>query len=200
MYRGGSRILPALLILIAIIIAIVALVAVVRAVLGGGAQPEPADDSTTRTLLNTDADHSVRMTVRGPIVANENFRSYRIEVGPTGRRFVVLNGYEGQPAQDEQFGNSSEAYAEFVNALSRAGFTKEAVLGDGEDDTRGVCADGRLYTFEILVAQSTEKELWTSSCRDAKGSFRGEAAIVRELFLDQIPDSDALVRKIDLTS
>jgi hypothetical protein len=185
--------------LVAIVIAIVALVAVIRAFIGGDTQEQPVDDRITQTLLNTDADHSVRMTVRGPIVANEEFRSYRIDVGPTGRRFVSLNGYEGVPAVDEQFGNTSEAYAEFVNALSLAGYTKEEELTDEENDTRGVCANGRLYTFEIMVAQSTEKELWTSSCRDAKGSFRGEAVKIRDLFLDQIPDSDALLRDIDLS-
>jgi hypothetical protein len=199
MYKSGSRILPALLILIAIVIAIVALVAVIRAFLGGDTPEKPVDDRSTQTLLNTDADHSVRMTVRGPIVANEEFRSYRIEVGPTSRRLVTLNGYDAVPADDEQFGNTSEAYAEFVNALSLASYTKEADLSDEEDDTRGVCANGRLYTFEIMVAQSTEKELWTTSCRDAKGSFRGEAAHIRDLFLDQIPDSRTLLRDIDLS-
>jgi hypothetical protein len=140
------------------------------------------------------------MTVRGPITAEENFRSYQIEVGPTGRRFVTYNGYQNQMADDQRFNNSTEAYVQFVNALSRVGFTKEADISDEQNDTRGVCADGRLYTFEIMVAQSTEKELWTSSCRDAKGSFRGDAARVRDLFLDQIPDSSALLRKINLNS
>lgn len=199
MYRGGSsRLFPALLILVVIVVAIVALVAVGRSLLGGsGSVPET--NPARQALLTTDADHSVRMTVRGPIVADENFRSYQIEVSPVSRNLTTYKGYQLQQIDSKQLSNTTEAYTQFVYALGRSNFLKEVKLSDEQDDTRGACPTGRLYTFEIMEAQSTVKHLWTSSCRDASGSFRGDAEATRTLFLNQIPDSDVLLRTIDLS-
>lgn len=199
MYRGGSsRIIPALLLLVIVVVAIVALVAVGKAIFGGSnAQPESS--SAKRALLTTDADHSVRMSVRGPLVADENFRSYQVDISPYNRRLTTYRGYEQAQIDDKQLANSSDAYVQLVHALYRENFLKEVTLSDEQNDTRGVCASGRLYTFEIMEAGSSVKELWTSSCRDAKGSFRGNAEQVRTLLLRQIPESDSLLRTIDLS-
>lgn len=199
MYRGGSRILPALIILAVVVIAIVALVAIGRAILGGGKQPVEEDTSAHRALVTTDADHSVRMTVRGPIVADENFRSYQIDISPTTSRLTTYSGYEYRTLENKTFSNNTDAYTEFVNALDRASFTKEVKLSGDEDDTRGICATGRLYTFEIMEAQSAVKTLWTTNCKGAAGSFKGDAVSVRSLFLRQIPGSDSLLRGINLS-
>jgi hypothetical protein len=200
MYRGGSsRLFPALLILVVIIVAIIALVAVGRALFGGSGD-EPETSPSRRALLTTDADHSIRMTVRGPLVAEENFRSYQIDVSPVNRRVSTYKGYQSQQLDEKQFNNNTEAYTEFVNALYRANFLREARLSEEQDDTRGVCATGRLYVFEIMEAQSSIKRLWTSSCKDGTGSFRGNSEQVRNLFLKQVPDSDAALRTIDLSA
>ena len=200
MYRGGSsRIFPALIVVAVIVVAIIALVAIGRAIFGGGSDTAPEENPARRSLLTTDADHSLRMTVRGPLVADEEFRSYVVDVSPVERSLTTYTGYEYQQLDNVRFVNSTEAYAEFVHALEQASFLREQELSDEEDDTRGVCAGGRLYTFEIRRAQSDLKRLWTSSCRDESGSFRGEAERVKNLFLRQIPDSAELLRPIDLS-
>lgn len=199
MYRGSSRIVPALLIVAAVVVAIVALVAVGRAILGGDTQVPPAEDPARRRLLTTDADHSVRMTVRGPIVADENFYSYTVTVSPTGRRMTTYSGYQEQQLENYQFSNSTKAYTEFVNALDAEGFTKQDDAPEEQESTDGICADGRLYTFEVMVAQSAVQQLWTSSCKNAPGTFKGNAPAVRTLFLRQIPDSATHLRAIDLS-
>lgn len=200
MYRGSSsRIFPALLILIVIVVTVVALVAVGRALLGGSSRNNVSDAPERRALLTTDADHSVRMTVRGPIVADSNFHTYQVEVSPVSRSLTTYTGYQDRQLENKQLSNNTVAYTEFVHALARANYLKEAELPEGQDDTRGACATGRLYTFEIMEAQSTVKSLWTSSCRNAPGSFKGNAEQVRDLFLRQIPDSNVLLKKIDLS-
>lgn len=190
--------LPVVLAVVVIVVAIFAVVAVGRALLGRGEPMAPADDSATRALLRTDNDRSVRMSVRGPIVADEEFNSYVIEVSPIARNMTTHQGYQGRVIESERFGNSAGAYGEFVHALGKVGFTNEVELPEEQEDTRGVCAGGRLYTFEILQAQSVVKSLWTSSCRQIPGSFRGEAVQARDLFLKQIPDSNTLLRDISI--
>lgn len=199
MYRGNSRILPTIIVLAVIVVAVIALVAAGRALFRGGDQLQPVDDSASRALLGTDADHSVRMTVRGPIVAEENFRSYQVEIGPSSRRLTTYRGYMDQVIDNKQYINEMAGYVEFVHALDRANFLKEANLKDEMDDTRGICANGRLYTFEVLEAQSPVKSLWTTSCNKAPSTFKGNAAGIRDLFLRQIPDSREVLRKVDLS-
>ena len=80
--RKSSRILPLVLVLVAIAIAIAVLISLARAIL----LPKDSsnDNSTVQTqalnptdeLLNTEADRSVSLIASGPIVAQENFRSY----------------------------------------------------------------------------------------------------------------------------
>lgn len=190
--------MPVVLLAIVIVVAIIAVVGIGRAILNRDDRTQVVDDSVTRALLNTEVDRSVRMTVRGPITADEDFRSYQIEVSPIGRRMTIYQGYQGQVIENNQLGNSSKAYAEFVHALALANFTKEAQLSEELDDIRGVCAAGRLYTFELLRAQTVVKQTWTSNCRDIPGSFRGEAVAVRDLFQGQIPNSQDLLRDLDI--
>lgn len=198
MYRGNSRVLPAILVIIIMIVAVFALVAVGRAIFSGGEAEEVADDSSVRSLLSDDADRSVRMTVRGPIVGNDNFRSYEVEISPSGRRITTYSGYDRNQLENEQLANNSEAYLEFVHALNLAGFTKGAPAIDDDENMRGVCASGRVYTFELAQSQTISQQLWISSCKGINGTFRGDAVTVRSLFLRQIPGSASLVKSLDL--
>jgi hypothetical protein len=42
------------------------------------------------------------------------------------------------------------------------------------------------------------KQLWTSSCGNARGSFRANLDQTRALFLRQLPDSERLTNRVDL--
>ncbi len=198
MYRGKSKVLPIILMIIVAVVAIIAMVSIGRALLGRGSQSAPVEDPASRALLNTEIDRSVRMTVRGPITANEDFRSYEIEISPIGRRMTTYRGYNNQVIDDVRLGNSTEAYTELVNALSLANFTKTASSAVGVDEIAGVCATGRVYTFTLLQAQSSVKQLWTASCRGVDGSFEGNAVLVRDLLQGQIPTSRELLRGTNL--
>jgi hypothetical protein len=199
MYRGnGSRILPIIIVLIIVAIAIAALVSVGRAIFGGGDTGKPQADTSHSALLNTSVDHSVRMTVRGPIVADENFRSYRVVVTPSDRILTTHSGYLEQTIDTKQLSNYVKSYEEFVYALDRAGLVTGVAFTSDKDDTRGICASGRVYEFEVMQSGSVVKRLWTSTCRGSVGSLKASSAQLQKLFLDQIPDNKPLLDKISL--
>lgn len=201
MYRGnGSRIFPIIIVLIIVAIAIAALVSVGRSIFGGGDTSQEAVDPAQAALLNTSASHSVRMTVRGPIVAEEQFRSYQVTVSPDSRTLTTYSGYLAQPIDTKQLSNNVKSYDEFVHALDLANMVEGEAFTGEKDDTRGICANGKLFEFEVLQAGSTVKRLWTSTCRGSAGSLRANATQLQDLFLDQIPDNREILKKIDLSN
>lgn len=192
-----SRIVPIALVLIVIAISVAALVSIGRTLFGGGGTQSVADTSQA-SLINTSADRSVRMTVRGPIVANENFRSYQLVVTPNDRTLATYSGYLNQPIGDLRLENNTKAYEEFVFALNRANMAQgEAFTGD-KDDTRGVCATGKVYEFEILTGTQVVKRLWTSTCKGSAGSLRASVSQLQNLFLQQVPTNKTLLSPIKL--
>ncbi len=184
--------------MIVVAVGIAALVSVGRAILGGTDQPIGQPDTSRQALLDTAVDRSVRMTVRGKIVADEDFRSYQITVSPTSRTLTTYGGYLEQVIDTKQLGNNSPAYEEFVYALERTNFVTASALTDEKDDTRGVCAAGKVYEFEVMQGTTVIKRLWTSTCKSASGSLKVNQATLSELFLGQIPDNRPLLNKISL--
>lgn len=201
MYKGNSsRVLPIILVLIVVAIVVAALVSIGRVIFGGGegAVDQSQVDTSKQALLNTASDRSVQMTVRGPIVANENFRSYRITVDPVSRTMTTYAGYLEQPIDSKSFDNNAQAYEQFVYALDKANMVGSEAFTGEKDDTRGICATGRVYEFEVLQAGESVKRLWTSTCKGSPGSFRASVSQVSDLFLDQVPENKALLKEIDL--
>jgi hypothetical protein len=199
MYKGNSsRILPVLLILIVVAIAIAGLVSVGRMIFGGDQSDPNQVDVGREALLNTSVDRSVRMTVRGPIVADEAFRSYQVTVSPSTRRLVTYSGYLENTLETKQYSNNVKAYEQFVHALDKANMMKGDELEGERDDTRGICATGNVYEFEVMRGDSSVKRLWTSTCKGSPGSFKASVDQVESLFLEQIPDSRDVLRNLDI--
>jgi len=200
MYRGNSsRFIPIILVFIVIAIAVAALVSIGRVIFGGGDQPDQAQiDTSQQALLDTSSGHSVRMTVRGPIVADENFRSYRVTVDANNRNLTVYSGYLEQALDSKDLGNNIQAYEEFVFALNRANLVAGTPFNNDKDDTRGICATGKVYEFEVIDSGSIVKRLWTSSCKGSPGSFKGSITQVQNLFLQQIPDNRTILKTVNL--
>ena len=201
MYRGNSpakRLLPVAIILVVIAIAIAALVSVGRAIFGGDQSDPTKVDAGQQALVETSARNSVRMTVRGPIVADENFRSYRISADVNGRNMTTYTGYIEQPIETKDYANNLQAYEEFVYALDKANLMDGTALAGAADDTRGICATGKVYEFEVLRDGNVIERLWTSTCKGSPGSFRGSTDQIEKLFKAQIPDQKTLLKSIDL--
>lgn len=197
MYRGSSsKLVPVLIVLVVLALLVVALVSIGRAIFGGSGSPTPQTDTGRQALLSTGPEYGVRMTVRGPIVANENFSSYQVTVNPSSRTLTNFTGYLDQITGTTQLGNNTKAYEEFVYALDKANMMKGTPLSGGKDDTRGVCATGDVYEFEVLKANNSVKRLWTSTCRGSRGSLDASVTQLKNLFLSQLPSNNPVRTKI----
>lgn len=193
------RIAPIALIIIIVAIAIAVIVSLARVMFFSDNQgSNQVVDVSREALLSTTVDRSVKMTVRGEIVADEQFKSYQITVSPSSRDFVAYQGYLERSVDSISLDNSIPAYEEFVHALDKAGLPRGKQLSDDKNDIRGVCATGRVYEFHIMNAGETVKHLWTSTCSGWKGSLIGEAKNYTDLFELQIPGAKDVIRKLKI--
>jgi hypothetical protein len=193
---GKSKFLPIVLIILVAAIAIALLVSIARNIFSGSGST-PQVDISREALLSTDSKRAVQVTVRGSIVADEEFYSYRITVTPSSRKLVTYNGYLGTAIDTVSLGNNIPAYEEFVHALDRAGMALGKQSAD-QDDVRGVCATGLVYEFHIINGDDTVKRLWTSTCSRIRGTLNADVRQLTDLFALQIPDGKSIIRKIDL--
>ncbi|MFZ3010034.1 MAG: hypothetical protein WA030_03400 [Candidatus Microsaccharimonas sp.] len=194
-----SRILPVALVIIIIIIAIAALVSLARIVFFSSTSTTPAAVDTSRTaLLNTTVGRSVSMTVRGPIVADEEFQSYQIDISNSVREIKTYKGYLDTVVDSVALSNNVAAYEQFVYALDKANLAKGVELSGDRNDIRGVCATGRVYEFTILNNGTSVKHLWTSTCKGSAGSLNASVTQLTSLFVNQIPDADTLIDRVNL--
>jgi hypothetical protein len=195
-----SRIIPVVLVIVIIIIAIASLVSLARVVFfSGSSTTSTAQIDTSRdALLNTSVNHHVTMTVRGPIVADEAFHSYKIDISPNARVLNTYTGYLNTVVDQTSLGNNVASYGEFVNALDKANLTKGKQLSGDKNDTSGVCATGSVYVFTIYDATTDVKDLWTSTCNGSKGSLDASVTQLTNLFVKQIPGADKMIYKINL--
>lgn len=199
------RIAPILLIIAIAILSIITLVTIANAFLGNGDNQNKQTESSTekndtsaQSLVTNEPTRSVKMTVRGPIVANENFRSYTIEVTPSSRMLTTYKGYLGEVIKSVKLDNNENAYVEFVNALNKANMMKGVALTGEADDLEGVCATGHIYDFSILKDNKVEKHLWTSTCKGSKGSLAANVPQLQNLFIKQVPDNEKFVKDLGL--
>lgn len=190
---GARRVIPIIFILIIIAVAIAAMVSVGQSMFGGE-QPEEVNQGK-RSLVNTSEDRSVRMIVRGPILADENYYSYMISIKSTSRTMTTYNGYLNRQIETKELPNSLPAYEQFVYALDRAKMMDAKEFSGTEDDVRGLCATGKLVKFETLRGTSVIKSLWTTTCHNAPGSLRTEYITLQNLFRTQIPDYLKMITK-----
>ena len=194
-----SRALPIILVVVIIIIAIAALVSLARVVFFSGSSTSPVTVDSSRTaLLNPSVTHSVRMMVRGPIVADEKFHSYQIDISAMNRSIKTYNGYLDSVVEQNDLSNSVASYEQFVYALDKANLAKGNELVNDKNDTRGVCAGGTVTEFTILDNGESVKKLWTSTCQGSRGSLNASVKDLTSLFVKQIPNADKLISKIDL--
>lgn len=198
-YTRFTRILPIALIVIIAVIAVAALISLARVVFFPANSNTNNDviDTSRQALVETTASHSVRMTVRGPIVADEEFRSYQVTITPANRQLVTYKGYLDTQVDAVNLPNNVKAYDQFVHALDKANLAKGVALTGDKNDLRGICATGQVTDFVILDGDTTVKELWTSTCSGSKGSLNANVEQLSDLFLAQIPDANVTLKKID---
>ncbi|MDO4781361.1 MAG: hypothetical protein Q4A34_03175 [Candidatus Saccharibacteria bacterium] len=195
-----SRFVPILLVIVITIVAVAAVIAIGRAVLGGDKKSQQAQtaDVGREALLSTDAGRAVRVTVRGPIVADEKFRSYQITIAPDSRVMTTYEGYLERQLSVKQLDNTARGYEELVYALDKRKMMEGRALPEEKNDLRGICANGKVYTFETLKNNSPVKTLWTSDCGGSKGSAVASVEEVLDMFQKQIPDGKKMASEVGL--
>ena len=199
MYKGRStKIFPIIIVILVVALVIAAVVSLSQMIFNNNSSTKESEDVSRTALLDTTGDTHVVMNVRGPLVANENLRSYQIDISPSSRTMTTYRGYNGEQIANRQLNNNTTAYEELVYALNRVGFMNGTPLDGDKDDTRGVCATGRLYEFAVMRGTRTVKRLWTTTCNGSRGSLKANREQVQRLFERQIPDSSALTRDLTL--
>ncbi len=193
---GAQRIIPIILVLIVTVVAVAALISVGRSIFGGPA--EQVVNTGKESLLDTSIDRSVRMTVRGPIVGDDIFHSYTVTVTPTTRNLTTYQGYLQTQLEVSDLANNSKGYEQFVHALDRAKMMDASELEGDANDTRGICAQGTLYQYDVMQSTHVVKSLWTTSCSKSRGSLGTNNQTLLRLFRKQIPDAPKLTGKIAL--
>ena len=138
--------------------------------------------------------------MRGPIKAQESFRSYTIEIAPDSRVMTTYRGYLNEVIKQERLDNNNKAYEELIYSLNKRKFMDGKQLTEEQNDLRGVCARANIYKFETLNDGAVVKTLWTSDCGGAKGSAEANVNEVIDMFLKQIPTGKKLVQEIGLTA
>lgn len=199
---GLQRVIPIIIVVLVIAGIAWAMISLGQAFFGGGGSssqsPAPVN-SGKQALTTTTADRSVRVSVRGPIVAQENFHSYTISISPDSRTMTTYKGYLGEQLDTSQLDNNAQAYEQFVKALDRANMMEGTQLEGEANDTAGVCATGNLYMFEVLQATNVVRSLWTTTCKGSAGSLKANRQQLQNLFKAQIPDFTKLATKVRLS-
>ena len=195
-----SRFVPILLVIVITIVAVAAVIAIGRALFGKNDSGQTDQNVNTGqvALLSTEEGRAVRLTVRGPIVANENFRSYSVIISPSSRDMTTYEGYLDKEINQKKLDNNVKAYAELVYALDKRKMMNGTQLTEQQNDLRGICASGKVYKFETLKDNSVVKSLWTSDCSGSKGSAQANVNEILDMFLKQIPDGKKMASGIGL--
>ena len=198
MKRGGpTKIGAILMILIMAVVLFGGFYLAGKFLLGGENQNNSGEEvNLGQQLLDKPNDKTaVRMSVRGPITAQEEHYSIALTINASARELLIFRGYEGKIMTQEKLENSKASFDDFLSALSRAGMAKES---QNEENPQGICAIGQIIKFEIFenhqnengaISEKSAKSLWTTSCPGLTGNFDGLTANVIALFLDQIPDA-----------
>ena len=139
----------------------------------------------------------VRWTMQGAMVGEDQRRSVRVVVTPNERRLEILDGYEEAVESTKTFNNTYEAYDAFLRALDLAGFTKEHKTA--VTDERGVCPLGNRFVYDLADGSDHPLHLWSSTCGFNVGTSAGNAALISQLFRNQVTDYNKLVQNVKLS-
>lgn len=175
---------------------IVLIILLIIALISGGGDKKAKVPTTAKELSSyATTDAAVRMTIDGPVQADQKHQVVRVTVNKDSATFEQLDGYTGSLVNTKTYVNNSNAYAAFLHSLQRAGYT----LGNDDKalkDERGVCALGNRYIFTLQDAGQTVQRYWTTSCGKTK-TYKGDVSLTRSLFQKQIPDYNELMRNVD---
>lgn len=155
--------------------------------------------STYSLSDKTAVDTVARYTVRGPVVADEDYRQVRITISKNSRSVEVLKGYAGVVEKVSTLSNTPDAYTAFLGALSAAEFSDRREGGSSVDPST-TCVTSTKFFYELTLASEKKVDTWTSSCSFKDGNYGGNALGTAQIFKAQIPTYDQLTNGVNLPS
>lgn len=138
---------------------------------------------------------TVRLTIDGPINADQIHTAVQIEVGKNNVTYLQLTGYNGQVVKLQTYPNTEASYDVFLHALFYAGYS-EGNTSSRLRDEKGVCALGDRYVFELISGTSDIQRFWATNCGGLK-TYNGNVEQTLTLFENQVPDYENLIQGID---
>lgn len=150
-----------------------------------GGSKVPVTKTPLTSYANTDT--VVRETIDGPINAPQNHRQLQITVGRDNTTFEEIGGYDGNVIKTQTYGMTQNAYANFLFALNRAGYT-QGNTDSALKDERGYCPEGRRYIFEVIQGGNDLERYWVTTCSGTPKTFNGKSSLIIDLFRAQVPD------------
>ena len=162
---------------------------------GGGGAKKPKTTMALADYASTNA--VVRMTIDGPINADQNHQAVTITVGQDDTTYEQIQGFQGTVVNQQSFANNQNSYSNFLYALGHAGFTR----GDNSKalaNEKGYCPLGNRYVFELINEGKTIQRYWTTNCGGNPKTYRGNARLTTTLFEAQVPGYDDLTQDLSL--
>ena len=160
----------------------------------GGSKPNaPTLSMPLHSYANTDAE--VRMTIDGPINANQDHQQVQITANQNVVTFDQFQGYDSTVVNQQQFANSVNAYSAFLYALALNGFT-EGSSDSALSSEQGHCAQGDRYVFELIQGGNDLERYWATSCPKVAVSFEGNLTVILSLFEAQVPNYQTLTKNV----
>lgn|GEM_PF-1953327 len=172
--------------MIAIGAVVVIIIGIIAALSYGKHAPSQTPPSQVSLTDHTTDGSEVRLTIEGPVNANELHRSSSISVSRDSRAVEFDKTYSDIPIASATYINNQDAFDDFMTALQNAGFTKQKSNAQANDT--GQCPQGQRYEYELIINDTVALNTWSSSCQNKNQSFGGNAALVQALFRAQIPD------------
>lgn len=172
--------------LVLIISVVVTIILIVSLFSSNNSQSKPTNVVSSYDLQEAGAvDSVIKVTVSGPTVAEENYKSIRYTISKNTRTVESLKGYKGTVDKSQVLTNSPESYKALLAALTTVQFSKKRDSGAQLDTT---CASGNKYVFELASGGKQQFSTWTSSCSLRGGTFAGDAGSVNQLIKAQFPN------------
>jgi len=174
---------------IVVIIAIGALIFFIRQLshpAGSGASPSP-------TPVSRSSIDEVKLTVQGPIVANEQFVSEVLDITPTQRSLTASVTYGNNLVTSQTLDNNSDAFNQLLGALLDAGLIQSVHGRNIATSAGSTCPQGLRFTYETFdTGGTTLTSLWASTCSTANQSFAGNLQLTNQLVRAQFPNISRL--------
>ncbi|HVV25503.1 MAG TPA: hypothetical protein VHC21_00515 [Candidatus Saccharimonadales bacterium] len=164
---------------------------------------QPSTSSRPKTVdelaayASTDA--VVRLTIDGPIVADQNHQAVQVTVGQDDVTYSQVQGYQGTVANQQSFVNNQNAYSNLLYALGHAGFLK----GDSSKalaNEKGYCPTGNRYVFELIEDGQDVQRYWATSCGGTPKTYKGNLNLTLTLFQAQVPNYNQLTQNLNLNT